>query len=73
MSDPISVDVNGVIANDQSSQIQSLYPGHTFTPTANFSFVWNNAILSFTFGDSVETTPDLLAALTAAGAPITTP
>lgn len=67
------VDINGVIALDSAAQVQAAFPGQTLTPTATFSFPWNGLTLSFTQGESQVVMPDVLAALTAAGAPFTQP
>lgn len=67
------VDVGGVIANDPNAVVQSLYSGNTITPTTSFSFPWNSQVLQFTGGNTAVVEPALLAALTAAGAPFTTP
>lgn len=67
------VDINGVIADDTDAQVQALYSGHTLTPTTNFNFPWNGSIVQFYNGITAEVEPALLAALTAAGAPFTTP
>lgn len=67
------VDVNGVIADDTDAQVQSLYSGNTLTPTATFNFPWNGSIVQFYSGITAEVEPALLSALTAAGAPFTTP
>ncbi len=67
------VEFNGVIASDSNAQVQSLYSGHTLTPTANFNFPWNGSIVQFSQGITSEIEPALLAALTVAGAPFTQP
>lgn len=73
--DVIPVDVgNGVIADVAPSQVAALFPTmSTITPSAPFSFSWNGSILQFNSGDTQPVPADLLAALTAAGAPFTTP
>lgn len=73
MPDTIPIIVNGVVAQDTPAQIQAAFPGATVTPTANFDFPWNGDEINFFAGMSQEVTPDLLAALTAAGAPFTQP
>lgn len=72
-TDLIPVEINGVISEEINSVLQAQFPGLTMTPSSNFSFNWNGSILSYTQGDSQVVTPDLLAALTAAGAPFTQP
>lgn len=67
------VDVGGVIANDPNSVVQALYSGNTITPSANFNFPWLGQVLQFSQGNTAVVEPGLLAALTAAGAPFTTP
>jgi hypothetical protein len=71
--DGVPVDVNGVVAVDQSAAVQTLYTGSTVTPTQDFPFIWNGAIINFFSGESQVVTPDLQAALLAQGAPVTTP
>ena len=78
---PGSSFVNGVLpvasANSQiigvnPAQIVALFP-LTITPTGLFSFPWNGSTLQFNVGDTQPVALDLLAALTAAGAPFTSP
>lgn len=64
--------VNSQIVNASPAQIAALFP-LTITPTALFSFPWNGSILQFNIGDTQPVAPDLLAALTAAGASFTSP
>ena len=71
MSD--EVDVGGVIANDSNAQVQAIYTGNTVTPTASFNFPWNGTIVAFVQGNTQVVEPGLLAAITAAGAPFSTP
>lgn len=71
--DGVPVDVGGTTVLDTPAQVQAQFPGNTATPTANFSFVWNGAVLGFNAGDTFVVTPDLLAALQAASAPIAQP
>lgn len=71
--DGIPVDVGGELVLETPAQVQAQFPGNTLTPTANFSFVWNGTVQSYTGGDTVVVTPDLLAALTAASAPFSQP
>ena len=65
--------VNGTIAADTNTQVQSLYPGSTVTPTQNFNFPWNSTIVQFIQGQTQEVEPALLAALATAGAPYSQP
>ena len=71
--DGTAVDVNGVIQLDQAAQVQALFPGQTITPSQDFNFSWNGVIVQFYGGQSATVTPDLLAALTAQGAPFAQP
>jgi len=73
MSDPIEVEVGGSVAVDSVAQFDAQFSGKTATATAAFNFPYNGSILQFAQGDSFVVTPDLLAALTAAGAPFTQP
>ncbi|QBP09367.1 hypothetical protein [Cupriavidus metallidurans] len=73
MSDPIEVEVGGSVAVDSTAQFDAQFPGTTATATAAFNFPYNGTILQYNQGDSFVVTPDLLAALTAAGAPISQP
>ena len=67
------LEVNGVIANDPNATVQAIYSGNTITPSANFGFPWTGQILQFTAGNTAVVEPGLLAALTAAAAPFSTP
>lgn len=72
--DVIPVDVGGQIEDLAPSQIAAVFPTmQTITPTGPFNFPWNGSILSFNTGDTKPVPVDLLAALTAAGAPFTQP
>lgn len=73
VSDGIAVQVGNATVLETPSQVQAQFPGSTITPSANFSFVWNSTVQSYTLGDTVVVTPDLLAALTAASAPFSQP
>lgn len=73
MSDPIEVNIGGVVAVDTVAQFDAAYPGKTATATQTFAFPFNGCIISYNQGDCFVVTPDLLAALTAANAPITQP
>lgn len=71
--DGIPVEINGSIALETPAQVQAQFPGSTITPTANFTFAINGAVTAYYQGDTVVVTPDLLAALTAAGCPFSQP
>ena len=61
---------NGQIQSLSTAQVSTKYTGAVKTPSANFSMVFQGQHLSFTKNVPFPTTPDLLAALTAAGAPV---
>ena len=63
----------GVVALEQSATVQSQFSGVTITPTKTFSFPWRGGIVEFRLNQSVPVEADLHTALTAAGAPFTTP
>lgn len=71
--DGIEVDVNGVISVDQSAAVQAQFSGSTVTPTQDFAFFWNGVTVNFFSGASAVVAPDLMAALIAQSAPVTTP
>ena len=72
--DDVPVDINSEVVDLQPSQVPAAFPAMaTITPTAPFGFPWNGVIVQFNLGDTQPVPPDLLAALTAAGAPFTTP
>lgn len=71
--DGIEVDVNGVITVDPSAAVQAQFAGATVTPTQDFAFFWNGVTVNFYSGASAVVTPDLMAALIAQSAPVTTP
>jgi len=73
LDDGLPVDVNGVISLDQSAAAQAQFSGKTVTPLQDFPFFWNGVIISFYAGQSAVVTPDLMAALIAQNAPVTTP
>ncbi|MFC4526407.1 hypothetical protein ISN76_12955 [Dyella halodurans] len=73
MSDPIEVEVGGDVSVDTTAQFDAQFSGKTATATAAFAFPFNGSILQFAQGDSFVVTPDLLAALTSAGAPFSQP
>jgi hypothetical protein len=74
LPDVVPVEINGVISEVPPSQVAALFPSMaTIMPTAPFSFSWNGSIVQFNIGDTQPIPADLLAALTAAGAPFTTP
>ena len=73
MSNPDDLEVGGVIAVDSNAQVQALYSGNTITPTADFQFMWNGAVLQFWNGTTSEVDAGLKAAMTAAGCPFSTP
>jgi hypothetical protein len=56
-----------------NATVQAANAGATVTPTATFAFVYNGSTLNFINGVTAVVTPDLLAALTAAGSPFGTP
>ena len=68
-----TLDQNGVEIIDTNAQLQAMYPGNTCTPTANFDFEWLGQTVQFTYGVTQYVETALLNALTAQGAPITTP
>jgi hypothetical protein len=62
---------SSVIGQLTAAQIVAKYPSFTAkTATKSFSFPFNGHIVSFLKGAPVACAPDLLAALTAAGAPV---
>lgn len=71
--DGIEVAINGTITVDQPAVVQALYPGNTVTPSQDFAFPWNGVTVNFFSGETTVCTPDLMAALIAQGAPVTTP
>ena len=73
MSDPILVDSGGNIAVVTSAQLVAQYPGATATATSVFALTFNGTINYYNAGNQFVVTPDLLAALNAAGAPFTQP
>lgn len=73
VADEVSTVINGDTVEEAPNALQAQFPGQTITPTASFNFAWNGTIIQYSLGDTQVVTPDLLAALTAAGAPFTTP
>jgi hypothetical protein len=71
--DGIPVDANGTISVVQDPALQAQFSGSTVTALQDFPFFWKGQVLNFFANESAVVTPDLLAALTAAGAPFTTP
>ena len=71
--DGISVAVGNDVVLETPAQVQAQFPGSTITPTANFNFSYNGTVQSYLYGDTAVVTPDLLAALSAAGAPFSQP
>jgi hypothetical protein len=65
--------VNGATTLAKTSAIQTAFSGTTVSATAEFTFLWRGADLTFRVGESVHVEADLLAALTAASAHFTTP
>jgi len=63
----------GVTQETTNGAVQAANPGSTITPVATFAFSFNGSTLNFSSGVTVVVTPDLLAALSAAGAPFATP
>jgi hypothetical protein len=71
--DGVSVLVGGVMTLETDPQVIAQFSGQTLTPTADFTFPWNGALVSFRANDTIVIGADLLAALTTAGAPFTQP
>jgi hypothetical protein len=71
--DGVAIDANSVISVDQSATVQTLYTGNTVTPSQDFAFPWNGVTVNFFSGESTVCAPDLMAALIAQSAPVTTP
>lgn len=71
--DGVSVLVGGVMTLETNPQVISQFVGQTLTASADFSFPWNGALVSFRANDTAVVGADLLAALTAAAAPFTQP
>ena len=70
---------NYIIADDLAGNTQTLlladymalFPASMIkTPSANFSFSWNNVLTDYIYNQPVVVTADLFAAMTAAGLPI---
>ena len=70
---------NYIIADDGLGNVQTflvsdyqlLFPTAIIkTPTANFSFSWNNVLTDYLVGSPVVVTADLFTAMTTAGMPI---
>lgn len=67
----IADDSNGNTQTYLLADFQAANPGVTInTPSANFSFGWNGVTTDYIAGQPVVLTPDLFAAMTAAGQPI---
>jgi hypothetical protein len=66
----IPVVIGNVVQSQTPAQLLAAFAGNVKTPTANFSAHYNGHTLSFRQGVPFVTTPSLLAALTAQGAPI---
>ena len=72
--DEVAVSIAGQVSELAPSQVAAAFPTlSTITPTSNFDFPWNGSIVQFTVGVRAPVQPDLLAAITAANAPFTTP
>lgn len=69
----IPVVVNGVVSLQQPATLQSEFAGKTVTASVDFEFSWNGTIVNFFANMTTVVTADLLAALEAQGAPISTP
>ena len=70
----VAESVAGQVLELAPSQVAAAFPTlSTITPTATFNFPWNGSIVQFTVGVRVPVLPDLLAAITTANAPFTTP
>jgi hypothetical protein len=65
--------INGVTTLAQSADVQAAFSGTTITPSKSFTFPWRGSYLNFRAGQSAHVEADLLAALSAASAPYTTP
>ena len=65
---------NGQVIEVAPGLVAAMFPtSATITPTMPFSFPWNGSLVQFAIGDTQPVPADLLAAITAASAPFTTP
>jgi hypothetical protein len=65
--------INGTISDAQPPALQTQFAGNTVTASQDFPFYWNGQIVQFWANETAEVAPDLMAALIAQGAPVTTP
>lgn len=71
--DGVPVLVNGEVSLETDPTVVAQFSGQTITPTADFAFPWNGALVQFRSGDTSVVPADFLAALNSAGAPFTQP
>jgi hypothetical protein len=73
VADTPTIVAGGVTQEPSNAFLQAQFPGKTVTPSTSFAFVFKGTVVNFLNGVTQVVTPDLLAALTAASAPVFQP